>query len=127
MRRPHSILVVDDDPAVSEVLAECLRVPGFSVYSAPDAFEGARVLGKRAIDILIVDIRIPEMSGYEFARQVKILRPNIHTIYMTGYDVEPPDHGPLLLKPFRADEVMRIIQRELELRSVPRVPERPVP
>jgi DNA-binding response OmpR family regulator len=128
MDRIHFVLVVDDDPELREALASALRAPGFYIFTAGDAFEAARVLAERAIDTIIVDVRMPLMSGYEFARQAKLMRPYVRIIYMTGYPEEPlevdPLAGVLMLKPFRPAQLIETLRRELDL-DCPGSPARP--
>jgi CheY-like chemotaxis protein len=124
MSRLYSILVVDDDPAIRDALAATLAAPGFVVHLAGDPFEAVRILVERPIDLMLVDIRMPELDGLQLARQAKVMRPAMHFIYMSGY-VRHSDHvadrvdGTLLRKPFRPAELWRTIQDVLQLDRLP--------
>ena len=64
-------LVVDDDRAVVKVLSETLRRKGFAVVAAYNGLEAVAALGKRIPDIIVTDLRMPKMDGYELIQRVK--------------------------------------------------------
>jgi len=106
---------------VRAALAAALRAPGFYVFTAGDAFEAVYVLAERAIDMMIIDVRMPMMSGVELARQVKLMRPYMRAIFITGFSDEKdaPLGGALLRKPFPPHQLMEAVRRELELEPKP--------
>jgi DNA-binding response OmpR family regulator len=73
MPRTFSLLVVDDDPAITEVLAVALEAPGFVVYTVGDPFEAVRTLVERPIDLMLLDIKMPELNGLQLAQQAKVI------------------------------------------------------
>jgi CheY-like chemotaxis protein len=116
----HHILVVDDDPDVRDALVAALQAPGLTVHAARDGYEAVRVLVIHAVEVIVTDIRMPGMSGFELARQAKLMRPYIHVIYVTGYysrreEITEPVDGALMFKPVRRPELMRTIRRKLDL------------
>lgn len=70
------ILVVDDDEDCRELLVECLGAYGAIVESASDATRGLSKLQERPPDVLISDIGMPNVDGYEFVRMVRALTPS---------------------------------------------------
>src|SRR6266851_1628947 len=68
---PPSILVVDDDPVVCEVMRATLENDGFAVIEASDGVEGCRLYEKHHPDLLLVDIMMPHMDGYELCRKLR--------------------------------------------------------
>src|SRR5438874_4274234 len=68
---PASILVVDDDPIVCEVMRTALENDGFAVIEAADGVEGCRLYEKHRPDLLLVDIMMPRMDGYELCRELR--------------------------------------------------------
>jgi YesN/AraC family two-component response regulator len=67
---------------------------------------------------MITDVRMPGLNGFELAQQAKLLRPNLHIIYMSGYYNEKkegfvPRYGAFLQKPVRADALLATIEQEL--------------
>jgi CheY-like chemotaxis protein len=114
----HHILVVDDDRDVREAIAAAVASPGYIIHIAVDAYEAVRVLVDHAAEIIVTDVRMPGMNGFELARQAKLMRPYIHVIYMTGFytgkdETEERWDGLLLFKPVRVPDLRRAISREL--------------
>jgi CheY-like chemotaxis protein len=113
----YTILVVDDDPALLEVVARVLEEPGYTVITVKNGYEAVATLADRHVDLMITDIRMPGLNGLELARQAKLLRPNLHIMYMSGYfsggDGRGPEYGILLQKPVRADTLLAAIRREI--------------
>jgi DNA-binding response OmpR family regulator len=115
-----NILVVDDDPELLEVLANTLTDVDHIVFAAADGFEAIRILAEYHIDLLIADIRMPGLNGFELARQATVMRPLLHVIYMSGYDVDKEKRagrilGPVLHKPIRSDDLRFRVRYELSL------------
>ena len=67
----QSVLVVDDDPIVCELVRTTLENDGFAVIEASDGVEGCRLYGERHPDLLLVDLMMPRMDGYELCRQLR--------------------------------------------------------
>jgi signal transduction histidine kinase len=68
---PPSILVVDDDPVVCEVMRATLEYEGFAVIEASDGIEGCRLYGEHHPDLLLVDLMMPHMDGYDLCRELR--------------------------------------------------------
>ncbi len=69
--RSGTILVVDDDPIVREVVSESLEAEGLSVICAPDGQEGLKLARQQKPDLVLLDIRMPRMDGLELCRQLR--------------------------------------------------------
>jgi CheY-like chemotaxis protein len=115
-----NILVVDDDPELRHVLVETLTDADHTVLAAADGFEAIRILTERHIDLLIADVRMPGIDGFELARQAKVMRPLLHVIYISGYDFHKEKGagrilGPILNKPIRQDDIRFRVRYELSL------------
>jgi len=66
------ILIVDDEPSIRELLAAFLEIEGgYEVYTAPSGHEGLRQLYEHHPDLVVTDIMMPGMDGYEFAHHVR--------------------------------------------------------
>jgi CheY-like chemotaxis protein len=120
MSRLHTILVVDDDPEIRNVLRFVLEDAAHIVLTAADGYEAVQHLADRHVDLMITDIRMPGLTGFELGRQAKLLRPHLHVIYISGYHSEiekgtGPVHGVLLEKPVRPPELLNAINRELNV------------
>ena len=114
MARFLSILVVEDDSAVRDVLIRVLSDKGFGVLTANDAYEAVRILADRHVDVLFTDIILPGMDGVQLAKQAKLIRPGIKVLFATGYAQlattrDAVRHGRVLYKPLRAVEVIQAI------------------
>jgi len=66
--RPH-VLIVDDDRRIRDLLSRYLTEQGFIVLSAADAFEAEALLNGFAVDVMVVDVMMPEKTGLEFVRE----------------------------------------------------------
>jgi CheY-like chemotaxis protein len=87
------ILVVDDDPMVCEAIEVCLQHQGFDVTVANGGEEGIRALEASAFDVMLVDIFMPHMRGFESIRAFHERAPQTPLVAMSGYafaDIEPP-------------------------------------
>jgi CheY-like chemotaxis protein len=78
------VLVVDDDPLVLQTTAAILRTFGFSVRTAEDGFVALKILRKVLPDIILTDLRMPGMSGFELLSIVRRRFPHIPTIGISG-------------------------------------------
>src|SRR5438105_12062829 len=76
---PGSILVVDDDPVVRSLMRATLKTDGFTVFEAADGEEGCRLYEEQRPDLLLVDLIMPRMDGYELCR---ILRSRPESAYV---------------------------------------------
>jgi signal transduction histidine kinase len=76
---PGSILVVDDDPVVRSLMRATLKTDGFTVFEAADGEEGCRLYEQHRPDLLLVDVIMPRMDGYELCR---ILRSQPESAYV---------------------------------------------
>jgi CheY-like chemotaxis protein len=107
-RQGHVALVVEDDDLVRAMAARGLVEAGYTTLEAENGRAALDLLrGRRGrVDVVITDVGMPEMDGYELARQLEQERPDLPIIYMTGYgDVEVA--GPFLRKPFSPDAFVR--------------------
>ena len=110
-RHARGILLVDDDPDVRAVAAAMLRDAGHTVIEADSGGAALERLDAEAsrIDLLIADLAMPGMSGFELARAARHERPDLPVLFVTGFvDMarsEESRHEAVLQKPFRAEEL----------------------
>jgi CheY-like chemotaxis protein len=110
----YTVLVADDDPLLLEVVARILAEPGYTVLTASDGFEVIRILADRHVDLLIADVRMPGLDGLQLGQQAKVMRPNLHIIYITGFGpATAPEGSTVVEKPVRAAELIRTIQEKI--------------
>ncbi len=108
-----TILVVDDEPAMCSMISEMLQVDGYHVLMAHGAEEALNLLRKEPIDLMLSDVIMPGMNGYQLAAEVQLNHPDVAIQMMSGYSdnidssqVEPQLATHMLSKPFSA-EVLR--------------------
>jgi CheY-like chemotaxis protein len=114
----HTILLVDDESELRDVLVTILAEPGHTVLMASDGYEALRILVERRVDLLITDVKMPGISGFELARQAKLMRPDLHILYISGSQVavrhaQGPTYGRVLDKPLRASDLLVEVSRAL--------------
>ena len=80
------VLLVDDDSAVREILADHLEESGFAVLTAASGVEAlALIEGGERVDVLVCDLSMPKLNGVETIRQARALRPDLPCLLLTGY------------------------------------------
>lgn len=111
-----SILVVDDEDFVRQTLGEMLTVLSHQVVMADSGSAAIRALGNQHFDLVFTDLSMPEMDGWEVAREVRRRWPEILIVLVTGYGkgTEPPSGEQTLIdgvigKPFDFDQVTETI------------------
>jgi two-component system, OmpR family, response regulator MprA len=122
------VLVVDDDPMILRMMRRVLEIDGYSVALAPDGDEALDVVRREDIDLLILDVMMPGLDGFEVCRAVR--RESIIPILLLTARDEATDkvHGldcgadDYVVKPFNPDELMARV-RALLRRAQPRQPD----
>jgi CheY-like chemotaxis protein len=112
------ILVVDDDPGVLAVLKNHLLSKGYSVEAKPDAHAALDVLRQLPFDLVISDVRMAGMNGFEFIKIVRVNFPAIGIVIMTAYEDDYPLAEALragadgyITKPFSLSKFSLIFER----------------
>ncbi|NLC28188.1 MAG: response regulator transcription factor [Campylobacteraceae bacterium] len=81
-----SVLVVEDDEMTLMAIRQGLKPHCHTYYEARDGFEGLELFKLHSIDIILTDIHLPEMNGFEMVKRILTLKPNQLFIVMTSYD-----------------------------------------
>jgi response regulator RpfG family c-di-GMP phosphodiesterase len=122
--RPR-VLVVDDDRAIREMLAEFLDMEGYAVRAAEDGVAAVSELAQKDFDIIISDLKMPRMGGIALLEEIGRQAPSAVTVIMTGFGtvetaIDAMKRGAYdyLLKPFKMDEVVRVLKRGLDKRRM---------
>jgi len=109
---PH-VLLVEDEAFLRELVMEGLQDAGYSVVEASDGTAGLRALrSDLRIDLLLSDIKLPDIDGYQVAEAAKALRPDLKVILMTGYAPSP-------LPSTLESVVYRVLQKPFSLETLP--------
>jgi CheY-like chemotaxis protein len=118
--RHFTILLVEDDIEVRDVVAKMLLARHLKVLTARDGFEAIRVLTIHQADLMLTDVVMPGLSGYELAAQAKLMQPALRVLYTTGFGGDAPGrtmaahYGKLLEKPIRAEALVGEIELALK-------------
>lgn len=113
---PQTILLADDEPSIRSLIGNFLVSMGYQILVATSGEEALQIFEchNRAIDLLITDITMPHMSGWELAVRIMRLRPGLKVLYISGYPAnessleDAPDQGNAFLqKPFTLDALAR--------------------
>lgn len=116
-----SILIAEDEALLRESLAELLEQEGYRVGQAANGKEAHEQLLRRPFDLVITDIRMPEMDGMTLLRHVQEIAPQTPVIVVTGFGTVESAVSAMrggaadyLLKPMQFDEVLMRVRRALE-------------
>ena len=118
----HSILLVDDDRSIARLCQRLLERAEYEVVACTDPTDALRVLASRKMDLLISDIRMPVMDGFELISRCKQIQPSLAVLVMTGFGsvdtaIQALYRGVdgLILKPFEnTTDLVRVVQRVLD-------------
>jgi CheY-like chemotaxis protein len=123
MDRPR-ILVIDDDSNLSRTLADILRVKGYEAVSAANGAEALALLRENPVNLALIDIGLPDISGVEVLKRIKADYPSTEAIILTGNAsldsaIEAANSGAFsyLVKPYDIEQLMLNIRRGIEKRQ----------
>jgi response regulator RpfG family c-di-GMP phosphodiesterase len=115
------ILVVDDEKVIREILSDFLSLEGYLVRAVEDGVEALKELQRRSYNLVISDLKMPNMGGLELIERITHLQIPVLTVIMTGFGtvetaIEAMKQGAYdyILKPFKVEEVVHIVQRGLD-------------
>ncbi|HEX5363151.1 MAG TPA: HD domain-containing phosphohydrolase [Gallionella sp.] len=120
------ILLVDDEASILAALRRLLRTRGYEIFSANSGAEGLLILERESIDVVISDMRMPEMTGAQFLEHVFSRWPDVKRILLTGYsDVESTvaavNRGKIwryIPKPWDDEDLLLTVQQALAHRQL---------
>ncbi len=118
----YSILVVDNEASILQMISDVLEVEGYKMVTASEGLEGSRLLSEKSPDLIISDYSMPGMNGLELLEMAREKVPEAARILCTGYaDVEMAlsavNKGAvnrILTKPFSPDELVQSVQSCME-------------
>jgi DNA-binding NtrC family response regulator len=118
MSESRKILVVEDNPNMSSLLADMLEVFAVDSVRATDGEDALKKLEVENIGLVITDMRMPKMSGTELITAVKDKNPNMPVVLISGFNLTDADsNGPagradgFLMKPFRMNDIKDVLDR----------------
>ena len=110
---PGKILVVDDDPIVRRFMSVALSSRGFEVIEATNALEAllAFYAGGSAVDLVITDVQMLGISGYDLARMLIGASPSLPVLLVSGSKTESAAEFPFLQKPFTSPVLLEAVRQ----------------
>ena len=122
--RLRKVLIVDDQPIITDLLVDILKRMGLTFEVAWGGKDGLKIFAKNGFDLVITDLSMPDVSGWEVSKSVKKRNPSVPVILITGWGVEPDpykvkDSGVdfVINKPFQIDQLEKIIRSLVDKRK----------
>lgn len=117
----ESILVVDDEDALCELAELILLDQGYQVLTATSGSQALDILKDNSVDVLLTDIIMPNITGYQLAKQVRALYPNISILFASGFQggddlkhKEPSNKQPIIDKPYKSATLLYRVRSILD-------------
>ena len=112
-----SILVIEDEDDLPNLLTDILKMEGHEVEAAANGREGIALFASKHFDLVFTDLGMPGMSGWQVAEKIKQLSSDTPVALITGWEVKKKKQelkskgvDIVLKKPFRVDEILRLVQ-----------------
>ena len=120
MDKRASLLIVDDDAMILESLVSILEAEGYDVRAAGTGEEALRELEKGFFNVVLVDIKLPDMTGLDLLARVKETTPRVRKLVLTGFPdvssaVETVNRkaDAYLVKPYDPDSLLKLIEKNV--------------
>ncbi len=110
--KQFSVLVVDDDQALSKLIRHNLEVTGIQVVEAASGFDCIRIIHQAKVDLILLDLRLPDFNGWGILSLLRLTEP-LHDIPVIVVSVEPPNTT--LIEQFSPDDY---IQKPFDIRDL---------
>jgi len=119
-----SVLVIENEEDIRLLLSDILTSGGHRVASASDGIEALQIFKENYFDLVLTDLGMPAMSGWEVASTIKKMAPDVIIAIITGWGSEL-DHRELekngvdmvVSKPFRVGQILNIVQEAREIKN----------
>jgi DNA-binding NtrC family response regulator len=121
----EKILIIDDEKSILDLLSVVFKKEGFTVLTSLSAVKAMELIDKEDLDLVLTDIKLPQMSGLDILKYVKEHKPEVPVIMITAYGtikqaVQAFKQGALdyVVKPFDIDELKIVVAQGLEKRRL---------
>jgi len=128
---PETILVIDDDPNLRSLMQLALTTAGYNAVTAPDGAEGLRSLEEHQPDLVLLDVMMPDLDGWEVCQRIRAFS-GVPIIFLTarqaeqdkvtGLDMGADDY---IVKPFHRAELRARVKAALRRAHLPPLPPKP--
>src|SRR6266540_1737461 len=122
---PHKILIIDDDTSLRRVLEYNLQEEGYDVFTAQDGEQGLVRFDEQHPDLVITDLKMPGISGFEVLAAVKERSPQTPVMVITAFGAVETAVGAMKLgaydyitKPFNRDELRLTVRKALQMQGL---------
>jgi len=120
------VLSVDDEPNVARAVKRTLRRASVDVVTAESGAEGLRLMESHCFDVIISDMRMPEMTGAKFLAQAALKQPDCKRVLLTGYadiesTIEAINEGGVstyLTKPWEDEKLISVVEEAVQLKKL---------
>jgi two-component system response regulator PilR (NtrC family) len=120
-----TVLVIDDEPVLQDVLSSLLKSDGFDYLQATTGGDGLQILREEDVDVVLLDLMLPDRSGLELLPEITDFDPNLPVVVITAYSsvesaIEAMRLGAFhyVPKPFKNEEVLHLVHRASERRAL---------
>lgn len=128
VERPMTLLFVDDEPGILNALRRLFRPSGYRILTAESGAEALEVLAREEVDLVVSDMRMPNMDGAQFLKEVRARWPQVVRLLLTGYadmasTIAAINQGEIyryISKPWDDDEIMSTVKDSLERKRLER-------
>ncbi|RKX22911.1 MAG: hypothetical protein DRP35_00780 [Candidatus Zixiibacteriota bacterium] len=118
--KKHSILVVDDELLIRDLLYDFFNSQGWEVKVAGNGEKAMQIVENEQVDLVLTDIRMPEMDGLFLTKQIKDNHPELPVVVMTGFpsvdtavEALRSKVADYIVKPFNINKLYKVIEKEL--------------
>jgi two-component system OmpR family response regulator len=115
------VLIVDDEDQFVEAVVERLQLRGFDAKGATSGRDAIRLLDESAYDVLLLDVKMPDLGGLETIKKVKAKDPGLKVVLLTGHgSTEDAEEGMrlgafrYLMKPVNLDDLIDVFRTALQ-------------
>jgi len=119
--RSETILVVDDEPSVRTLIEKILTMRGYAVLAASDAEEAVRLNREHEVDAVVTDVMLPSMKGPELVEKLRLHRPRLRALFISGFTSEAlvegglsPEDIAFVQKPFTGEALSSRLRELLD-------------
>lgn len=108
----NNVLIIDDNATISDLLVRALEPHGYKVYTSSNAKDGLTLFEQEPVDLVITDLSMPDMSGYEIAGRIKERRAHVPVFLMTGWAYQVDD------KSLKENGIDRVIPKTMPIKKI---------